>query len=74
MKYKDINHDELVKKINEYTKLSKERDLTIEETEDRQELRDEYLRRIRANMTGQLENVVRIGSDKDASDSQKNNW
>lgn len=72
-KYMDTDHDELVKKINEYTALSRERDLNPEETEDRQALRQEYLRRIRVNMTGQMENVVKAESDEDDSKSKENN-
>lgn len=72
MDYKDIKHDELVKKINEFTKLSRERDLTEEEALERKKIREEYIRRIRVNMTGQMENVVRVVKE-DAGNSKKNN-
>jgi len=43
----DIPHDELVAKINEFTKLSRER----------KKFRDEYLARIRSSMRSNLDGV-----------------
>lgn len=54
---KDIHHDELVAKINEFTKLIKERELTVEEAEERQRYRQEYLRRIKGNLKSNLDGV-----------------
>ncbi|WP_312649354.1 DUF896 domain-containing protein [Proteiniclasticum sp.] len=54
---KDIPHDELVAKINEFTKVSRERELTSEEEKERKEYRDEYLMRIRSSMKSNLDGV-----------------
>ncbi len=54
---KDIPHDELVAKINEFTKVSRERELTSEEEKERKEYRDEYLKRIRSSMKSNLDGI-----------------
>ena len=54
---KDIQHDELVAKINEFTKLTKERALTEAEAEERELYRREYLRRIKISLKGNLDGV-----------------
>lgn len=54
---RDIPHDELVAKINEFTKVSRERELTSEEEKERKEYRDEYLKRIRSSMKSNLDGV-----------------
>lgn len=53
----DIPHDELVAKINEFTKRSRERALTSEEEKERKKYRDEYLQRIRSSMRSNLDGV-----------------
>ncbi|HSL85400.1 MAG TPA: DUF896 domain-containing protein [Bacteroidales bacterium] len=52
-----IPHDDLVAKINAYTKLARERKLTDEEAEEREKYREEYLRRIRLSMRGNLSQI-----------------
>lgn len=54
-----MNHEELVEKINEYTKLAKERELTHEEAETREALRKEYVQRVRNNLRTSLEGMER---------------
>lgn len=54
---KNIPHDELVAKINEFTKISRERELSGEEAKEREKYREEYLRRIRGNVKGSLQGV-----------------
>lgn len=54
---KDIQHDELVAKINEFTNLTKERELTPAEAEERELYRREYLRRIKISLKGNLDGV-----------------
>lgn len=49
-----MEHDLLVDIINNFTQIAKERELTQEESEAREIYRKEYLRRIRANLRGQL--------------------
>lgn len=57
-----IPHDELVAKINEFTKISRERDLTEEEAKERAKYREEYLRRIRQSVRGNLSGVEYKGN------------
>ncbi len=59
--YKEIPHDELVAKINEFTKMTRERDLTEEEEKERAAYREEYLKRIRQSMRGSLQGVYYKG-------------
>lgn len=48
---------DLLPRINELTKISKKRDLTLAETLERQELREEYLLRFRSGFEKELLNV-----------------
>ena len=49
--------DKLIKRINELTAISRERELTLSEQNERQELRQEYLKKFRARMKTVLDNV-----------------
>lgn len=57
MSMNGIPHDELVAKINEFTKITRERELTKEEEAERKKYRDEYLLRIRSSMKSNLDGV-----------------
>lgn len=50
--------EKLVKRINELSKLAKERDLTPDEIMERQKLRKKYLGLFRQNFESQLKNVT----------------
>lgn len=52
-----------IDRINELARLAKERELTAEETAERQALRAEYIAAFRANLTAQLENTVIVDKD-----------
>ena len=52
-----MTHDELVLRINELTKISKERDLTKEEQAERKTLRDDYVGRVKRNLRSSLEGI-----------------
>lgn len=47
-----------LKRINELTAISRQRELTADEQAERQQLRQEYLRAFRAQMRQQLDNTV----------------
>ena len=49
---------ERIDRINELAKLAKERELTSEEIQEREELRKGYLENFRANMKATLDNTV----------------
>lgn len=45
-------------RISELTRISRERELTAEEQEERQQLREEYIREFRSNMKQILDNTT----------------
>ena len=47
-----------IERINELSRIARERELTAEEAAERQERRQAYLKAFRAQMRGQLENTV----------------
>ena len=47
--------DEIVKKINEFTKLSKERELTEEEKKEREKYRRLYIDKFKESLKGHLD-------------------
>lgn len=47
-----------IERINELTRLSRQRELTGEEQAERAELRRNYLKAMRGQLTAQLENIV----------------
>lgn len=47
-----------INRINELSRLSRERILTEEETQERQVLRENYLKAFRAQFRGHIENTV----------------
>ena len=49
---------EKIERINELTRLSRERELTPEEKEERETLRKEYLEGFKANLKAVLDGVV----------------
>ena len=50
-------NDKLIKRINELTAVSRERELTEEEKHERELLRAEYLKEFKARMRSVLDNV-----------------
>lgn len=61
MEMKDI-----IKKVNHYAALAKQRELTPEETKERAKYRELYLEKFRAQVRGHLDNVKIV-------DPQENN-
>lgn len=54
---------ERLKRINELAAIAKQRNLTLEELKERDALRKEYLAAVRANIRGQLDNVLLVDKD-----------
>lgn len=50
-------NDKKISRINELTKISRERELTDSEKAERQALRQEYINDMKASLTGQLDNT-----------------
>ena len=55
--------DEVIARINELAKLSKERTLTEEELAERDKLRRIYIDNVKASLTGQLDNTYIVSPD-----------
>lgn len=59
--------DEIVKKINEFTKLSKERELTEEEKKEREKYRRLYIDKFKENLKGHLDNIKIVKVDDEGN-------
>lgn len=55
--------EEKLKRINELAKKQKETGLTEDEIAEQKVLREEYIKEFRANLRGQLDNVVLVRPD-----------
>lgn len=55
--------DKKISRINELTKISRERELTESEKKERQALREEYINDMKASLTGQLDNTYILYPD-----------
>jgi len=56
-----------IERINELSRISRERELTPEEIEERTALRNEYINAIRANFRSTLESIEFTDGDKPTS-------
>lgn len=70
---KEENHmqESKIKRINELYKKSKGEGLTSEEKIEQAQLREEYIKAIRSNLRGTLENVSILNSDGTITDLKK---
>lgn len=57
MEYKDMKIDDVIKRINELYKKSKEEGLNDSEKEEQQKLRRIYIDNVKSNFRAQLETV-----------------
>ncbi|AYE35359.1 DUF896 domain-containing protein [Clostridium septicum] len=57
MDYNDMKIDDIIKRINELYKKSKEEGLNEEEKEEQQKLRRVYIDRVKSNFKVQLEGI-----------------
>lgn len=66
--------DEIVKKINEFTKLSKERELTEEEKKEREKYRRLYIDKFKESLKGHLDNIkiVKVDDEGNPIDDDEN--
>ena len=55
--------EEVIRRINELAALAKQRELTPEEQEERQQLRRKYIDSFKASLTAQLDNVYFVEKD-----------
>ena len=59
--------NEIIEKINYFTRLSRERELTSEEKEERELFRKMYMEKFRAQVKGHLDNIKIVDGEVDNS-------
>ena len=66
--------EDIVKKINEFSKIAKERELTEEETKEREKYRRMYIDKFKESVRGHLNNikVVRVDDEGNPIDDEGN--
>ena len=62
--------EDIIKKINEFTKISRERELTEEEKKERDKYRNPYIEKFKTSMRGHLDSikVVRVDDNGNSVD------
>lgn len=59
----EISMEDLIGKINNFTKISRERQLTEEEILDREKHRKIYIKRFKKQVVGHLEKITIVNED-----------
>ena len=59
--------NEIIEKINYFTRLSRERELTSEEKEERELFRKMYMEKFKAQVKGHLDNIKIVDGEVDNS-------
>ncbi len=60
-----------IDRINELARLSKTRELTLEEKEEQKKLRTEYINLVHNNLRGQLQNIKIVEKDGSITSLEK---
>ncbi|BBM36249.1 DUF896 domain-containing protein [Pseudoleptotrichia goodfellowii] len=66
--------EDIVKKINEFSKIAKERELTEEEAKEREKYRRMYIDKFKESVRGHLDSikVIRVDDDGNPIDEEGN--
>ena len=66
--------EDIIKKVNEFSKLARERELTEEEKKEREKYRKMYIEKFKESVRGHLDNikVVRVDDDGNPIDDDGN--
>ena len=66
--------EDIIKKVNEFSKLARERELTEEEKKEREKYRKMYIEKFKKSMRGHLDSikVVRVDDDGNPIDDDGN--
>ena len=66
--------EDIVKKINEFSKIAKERELTEEEAKEREKYRRMYIYKFKESVRGHLDSikVIRVDDDGNPIDEEGN--
>lgn len=64
--------EKIIKKINEFSKIAKERKLTEEEAEERAKYRKMYMEKFKEAMRGHLDSIKVVRVDEDGNPVDEN--
>ena len=70
----DLKMEDIIKKVNEFSKLARERELTEEEKKEREKYRKMYIEKFKESVRGHLDSikVVRVDDDGNPIDDDGN--
>lgn len=63
--------EDIIKKINEFTKISRERELTEEEKTEREKYRKLYIEKFKTSMRGHLDSIKVVRVDDNGNPVDK---
>lgn len=63
--------EDIIKKINEFTKISRERELTDEEKTEREKYRKIYIEKVKNSMRGHLDSIKIVRVDDNGNPIDK---
>ncbi|MDO5089810.1 MAG: DUF896 domain-containing protein [Leptotrichiaceae bacterium] len=64
--------EEIIKKINEFSKMARERELTEEEMKEREKYRKEYLKKFKESIRGHLDSIKVVRVDEEGNPIDEN--
>ncbi len=64
--------EEIIKKINEFSKIARERELTEEEAREREKYRKMYLEKFKESVRGHLDSIKVINVDDEGNRIDEN--
>ena len=64
--------EKIIKKINEFSKIAKERKLTEEEDKEREKYRKLYMEKFKETMRGHLDSIKVVRVDEDGNPVDEN--
>ena len=69
---KGVKKEKIIKKINEFSKIAKERKLTEEEAKEREKYRKLYMEKFKETMRGHLDSIKVVRVDEDGNPVDEN--
>ena len=72
MDRKGVKMEDIIKKINEFSKIAKERKLTEEEAKEREKYRKLYMEKFKETMRGHLDSIKVVRVDEDGNPVDEN--
>ncbi len=69
---KGVKMEKIIKKINEFSKIAKERKLTEEEAKEREKYRKLYMEKFKETMRGHLDSIKVVRVDEDGNPVDEN--